>query len=134
MARVSETAELEERKAQLSAELDQLQRAAGERALALRNELGGRLAGFAQLERDVAEAEDENRALHIELQQLRAEEQELHRFLDSAHEHLRTLRAAGQRPSAPLMYGSTLEVWVGVAVMGGVIALLLYLMVSALLR
>ena len=131
---VSELAELEERKRELSGEWEQLQREAAGRGQALRDTLAGELAAFQQLERDVAEAEAENRALQAELEQLRAEEKELHRFLESARAQLRALRGAGQRPSAPVLYESTLQVWGVVALMGGVIALLLYVMISSLLR
>lgn len=128
------TSELEQRRVSLTQEIEVLQSHAETRARELRGALSVQLAAFHQLERDVAEAEEHVRTLQLELEQLTHERGELQRFEASAREHLRALRNEGRSRGSILPWGSTVEVWAGIAVMVGVIVLLLYVMVSSLLR
>lgn len=123
---MSELAELEQRQQALTLELESLQREAATRGQALQDTVGGELAEFRELEASVATAEGEVRALGFEVERLRTEEQELRRLLDSAREHLRTLRAAGPPPRQPVVYNNTINLVLGVIGFIGVLLVVLY--------
>lgn len=131
---MTEANELEVRRDELTRQLAEFEAQRAQRAKELREALAVKLPEFQRLEAEVKEAEAALEAVQLEVSALQTEKAELQRLEASAREHLRSLMSDGVQPTAPLIHESTLQVWAVVAVMGGVILLLLYVMISSLLR
>ena len=131
---MTEVNELELRREELTRQLAEFEVQRSQRAKELREALAAKLPEFHQLEVEVKEAEAALEAVQLEVSSLESEKKELQRLEASAREHLRSLMSDGVQPTAPLIHESTLQVWAVVAVMGGVILLLLYVMIYSLLR